>query len=67
VLAEGLGEAAVVEHGWPQGPHQRAQHPGLVAEPLLDPLQHLVGALEVLHQRIPGDPTQQVADPLGAR
>jgi hypothetical protein len=64
VLAQGLGEAAVVEHGRPQGAHQVAQHPGLLAEPLLDPLQHLVGRLQVLHQPLAGDPAQQVADPL---
>jgi hypothetical protein len=43
MLAQGLGEAPVVEHGRPQGAHQAAQHPGLLAEPLLDPLQDLVG------------------------
>jgi hypothetical protein len=47
VLVQGLGEAAVVEHGRSQGAHQVAQDLGLLAQPLLDALQDLVGALEL--------------------
>ena len=60
----GLVEAAVVEHGRPQGAHQAAQHPHLLAEALLDPLQHLVGALKVPDQGLVADLAGQVGQPL---
>jgi hypothetical protein len=60
VLAEGLAEAAVVEHGRPQGAHQVAQHPHLLADALLDRLKDLVGPLELADQAVAGRPADQV-------
>jgi hypothetical protein len=64
VFAQGVGEASVVEHGGPQGAHQPTEHLGLLAQPLLDRFQDLVGALKLFHQLLGGSPAQQVAEPL---